>query len=89
MSRDLATKCFREMGIADQIVIDAVEAIREAGVDTSFSILSMLNHGVVRQSKEMTLEEERAYLVFMEEYLADTRNKLGMEPHQSFTEVEL
>ena len=88
MSREVAVNCFKEMSIADQIVIDAVKAIQAEGVDTSFSVLSMLNHGVVGQSKGMTFKQERAYLVFMEEYLSDTREALGMEPHQSFTEIE-
>ena len=88
MSRDHAVECFQEMGVADEIVLRAVSAMKEAGVDPSLAVLSMLHFGIIKLSKEMHLYQEIPYLIFMEEYLADTRIALGMAPNEPFSEVE-
>ena len=87
MSRERAVQYFNQMHSADQIVSEAIKAMKEAEIDPSFSILSMLNYGVVKLSREISLKEELPYLIFMENYLADTREKLGMRPDDLFSEA--
>ena len=89
MEREAAVEQFNEMHRADLISALAVETMQKENIDVSFAVLSMLNHGLVKQCKGMDLNQERLFLVFLEEYLADTREALGMHPNQSFSEVDL
>ena len=86
MRREVAIEGFRQINTANEIARNAVNSMQEAGVETSFSILTLFHHGIILESMKLNREEERRFLAYMETYLADTREALGMYPNQSFDE---
>lgn len=85
MAKEAIKEGFQEMGLADRLVIDAVNRMREANVDPSFAIVSMFHFGVVNSLTDLDCDIERRHVLdHIDNYVRNAREVLDIPVHQSF-----
>jgi len=60
---------FRQSCVSDQIAIKACDEIEKEGVEPILGIFSLLQHGLVGQSKRLSRKDDVAVLAYLENYL--------------------
>ena len=84
MNSQIRIEGFRQSGVAQEIILKAVTAMKEAGIDDVIAIFAILEQGVICPSIRLGPENEVHILRTMERHLIQARKDYGLGPGESF-----